>query len=211
MKTTIHTNLATIEYVDRRLAFFLMLSASAFILSISLILIHQFFNDADRIRVYQGKILQRKQQTNAKERADGEKHKTFTKEQQKDLLERIVRINRLIAMDIFPWNRILEDLERSLPEGLYIESFVPVEDFSSITLKGRADSESKVAFFYKRLEENKIFEKNALTTFQVKPRNESNTGKALEIDIQFTMECRLALPNIFADPHYHGIGQIMLR
>lgn len=208
---TIHTNLATFEYIDRRLSLVLMLSAGVLILSISVALIHQFFNDAESIRSYETKILEKEQQINSKSKSGNDRHKTFTKEQQKEINDRIIMINRMIATDVFPWNRILEDLERGIPEGLYLESFVPGEDLSTITLKGLADAESKVSFFYKRLEENKIFRNNTLMAFQVKPKNNSAGGTALGTDIQFTIESRLSATDIFNDPYYHGIGRILIR
>ncbi len=207
----IHTNLATFEYIDRRLSLLLMLSTSVIILCISVYMIRQFFAGAEKIQENRTKIYQREQQIASKTRNASEEERVLTKEQIKSIEHRIAEFNRLIAIDIFPWNRILEELERSLPEGISLVSFAPADDFRTITLKGLAESESRISFFLKRLEESELFDTNTLLAFQVKPKNDSITGKKEETGIPFTIESRLSAAGVFSDPYYRGIGKSLIR
>ncbi|MFZ5573108.1 MAG: PilN domain-containing protein [Thermodesulfobacteriota bacterium] len=207
----IHTNLATFEYVDRRLSLLLILSTSAVILLISVNTIRQFFDGADQIQTYQKKIYQKEQEIAVKIKDSQKDQQAITKEQIKSIEHQVVQFNRLIATDIYPWNRILEELERSSPAGLCLVSFVPADDFQTLTMKGRAESENRISFFFKRLEESKLFDGNTLLTFQVNPNKDSTSEGNGESGIQFTIESRLSRNGVFSDPYYRNIGTSIFR
>lgn len=197
----IQVNLATYEYIDKRLAVLLISGTAILILLISVTLMHRFFGNAEQLRQYNAKLMRVTRLADDKDKANiGQDELT---KKRKQLIDRRVReVNTMIARDIFPWGRLLEVVERSMPEGLHLDSFVASEDYRKLTLKGRAVAARKVSFFLKRLDDSRLLADNVLLSLKL-----VKTGA--DSGLQFTIESKMDLNHIFSAPHYRGIAKYL--
>lgn len=182
----VKVNLATFEYFDKRIVYSLILGAAIFVLMISAYNIQQSFHYQTEIFKYEGKIKRLEQMLVKRQRIENKDKKPLGKEDVKSLEDGVRSVNRLIAADVFPWERILGALEKEMPDDMVLSSFLPSKDFTKLTLKGRAKSMSDISLFVSKLESSGTMQKVLLSKIdlpegKLAPDN-GTTGVGFEIN-----------------------------
>ena len=118
----IDLNLATTEYYDRKSAYPALAAALLFLLLLSIFNVHLYTRNRAEIREYEEKISHLESQA-AGSQAKREPAPAVSKAEIDSIKERVVFVNRLIAMDSFPWDRFLDELESRTPSDILILRF----------------------------------------------------------------------------------------
>ncbi len=202
----IKVNLSTSDHIGSR-TIALMAVFAAGILIVSVINSHLFVRNSGKILDYNEKIA--RIERILKNKAAKKKRKEFGKKELLIAGQRTVLLNRLIAKDVFPWNRLLEMLENKVPDGLTIQSFTPSNDFGSFIVKGRAVSAHKVSSFLKQLQEWDLSKQNTLLALSIESKSSLNNSGEKKFSMQFTIESKLKIDDLFVDAQFGGIGRIL--
>ena len=130
----LNINLATFEYVDKKIAYTMIIALLSLVLSASVCTMILWSKYNFLAGKYEAKLLnlQKKEKKVLAARklreAEMKKHRQSTR-------KHTLFVNRLIAKDIFPWDRILSTFESKTPDGLYVENFSHDDSFGKIFLK----------------------------------------------------------------------------
>jgi Tfp pilus assembly protein PilN len=111
---------------------------------------------------YQAKIDRLTQRGRAAELHEAEIKNRPTDEEYEKNKKNAVFANRLITLDIFPWDKLLDTLEKSVPEGITLSGFDPSDDLKQILIKGRAGTLENIAYLLKMLEKSSILQSSLL-------------------------------------------------
>ncbi len=181
-------NLATFEYRTRRIAAFLLFVTGLAAVVISLYSIHGGLELKDEIREYEKRIAQlERAHAKAAAHGEGKAGKPLGQEAMRTIKQQASLVNQLIVSDVFPWDRLLDGLERALPEGVLLSSIRPSGDRKKITLTGQSRSTESLSRFMGGLEDSGVIERAALTKLHVE-RGEGHSGT-----IAFEIEGKLRL------------------
>ncbi|MBA4367838.1 MAG: hypothetical protein C0403_09395 [Desulfobacterium sp.] len=205
----IEINLATHEYLDKRLITTLIIAAVVLTVSLSGRTLYQYFSYQTQIREYDLKIARMQKMISQKTRHQLEKRKKPAQEDIRRLTKQIAEMNVFIARDAFPWNRFLDQLERKIPEGLYIESFSLSDNYDKLIMKGRADAAHKITFFFRRLEEWDLIKTTIIQDLGLKPVLAVESADPLKNGIGFTLESTISIEKLFTGSEPVMLGQIL--
>jgi len=205
----IDINLATHEYLDRRLLTTLMIAAVVLTVSLSGRTLYQYFSYQAQIREYDLKIAGMQKMISRKTKHQLEKRGKPTQEDIRRLTKQIAAMNVFIARDVFPWNRVMDQLERKIPEGLYIESFSLSDNYDKLIMKGRADAAHKITFFFRRLEEWDLIKTTIIQDLGLKPVLAVESADPVKDGIGFTFESTISIEKLFTDSEQAMLGQIL--
>jgi hypothetical protein len=202
-------NLTTRERIDHRIRFLLYGGMALLVLFISVVNLVKGYQIYQERAAYQVKLEQLQQQTQKLQTA-GTGSGEVSKKKYQSLMNRGLRVNRLIALDLFPWVKVLSALEKSQPDVVIIDSFRPVNGFTRIHLAGRTDSLEKLVRFQERLETNDLFAAVVLDNMGLGEGDaggsEPNPGGRME----FKLRCRLRLDQLFPE-ETHGALWLALK
>lgn len=81
----------------------------------------------------------------------GGPHKILTSKEREKLKSEYVVAAGLLSQDAFRWTRLLDRMEKLLPEGVSLSGFTPDYKKKSLTLNGRATNLKKMRIFLDRL------------------------------------------------------------
>lgn len=161
-------NLATFRYVDRRLSFLVVLLALFTVAAVTGFNFLSYSRGKEEIHRFRGRIALLKE-------ARAEKEKRAVKRETVDA-EALARVqmekrivNRLILLDGFPWPEILDRLERSVLPGITLGSLSHSDDFSRLSLGGRAEAAAQMTGFIRQLGSGELFVKNELSSLSFVP------------------------------------------
>jgi hypothetical protein len=205
----IDINLATHEYLDRRLITTLMIAAAVLAVSLSGRTLYQYFSYQKQIREYDQKIARMQTMISRKTIHQLEKREKPAQEDIRRLTKQIAEMNVFIARDSFPWNRFLDQLERKIPEGLYIESFTLSDNYDKLIMKGRADAAHKITFFFRRLEEWDLIKTTIIQDLGLKPVLAVESADPMKEGIGFTLESSISIEKLFTGSDPAQLGQIL--
>ncbi len=205
----IDINLATHEYLDSRLITALMIATVFFMVSLSGITLYQYVNNQKQIREYDLKIAGMKTMISRKAGRQLEKREKPLQEDIRRLEKKLGEMNLFIARDAFPWNRFLDQLEKKIPEGLYIESFSLSDHYDKLIMKGRADAAHKVTFFFRRLEEWDLIKTTIIQDLGLKPVLTVESAEPVKEGIGFTLESTISIEKLFTDGDPPQLGRIL--
>jgi Tfp pilus assembly protein PilN len=119
-------------------------------------------------------------------------------------------INRLIALDLFPWVQVLNALEKALPDVVVIDRFRPVDGFRRIDLAGHTDSLEQLVRFQENLEASDMFASVVLENMGLGNEPGSASLSNAERRTDFQLHCRLQLEVVFPEESY-GLLHLALK
>lgn len=207
----IKVNLSTFEHYDMRLANLMCISIVIFVLLFSTYNIHLYFRSQDEIRNYEEKIETMELRFNKIRQMKDERMVKIGQNELNSIRTKASFVNRLIAFDIFPWHRVLNELERIMPGDMILRDFSPSGDFSKITLRGSTGSTQSISLFLNKLNSIELFHNNVLLGFNVKHNALTSGTKEETIGLKFEIESQLHIDKLFLENGYGDLGKILLK
>jgi Tfp pilus assembly protein PilN len=176
-------NLATFEYRTRRVAALVLIVAGLVAMVISLFSIHGGLELIDEIREYEKRIAQLESvRANAAAHGQGKAEKPLGQEAMRTIGQQASLVNQLIVSDVFPWDQLLDGLEKALPDGVLLSSLRPSRDRKKITVTGRSLSTESLSRFMSALDESGVIERASLTKLHVERGDGHSEAMAFEVE-----------------------------
>jgi len=207
----IKVNLSTFEYHDKRIIYTVLVCVAAFVLIITGYNIHLGVKYQSEILEYKGKLARLNQNLVKKQRIKDTRKKTFRKKEIKSIQKKTLFVNNMITRDVYPWNLILDALEKKMPEGVVLKHFSPSKKPGKLTLKGHANSTDKISHFLKELEGSDIFNKNVLLKLTVDKKNMASEPDEISPRIHFEIESSVKMKSLFAGKDFTGFRDTLAR
>ncbi len=193
----VNLNLAVCEYVERPLAFTLLGVAAALALLFFIFNIRSMWRMDREIAAYQENLKQISE-LEAGKKAAGQDQKTAVGEKEIETTrENAVFVNRLILLDIFPWDKVLDTFEEDMGQTVFLESLTPDENFVRIILKGYAASTEDVTRYLKSRESAGRLKKIVLVEVNVATDVAEGPPETRKPPVKFEIESDLALDRLF--------------
>ncbi|MBL0732144.1 MAG: PilN domain-containing protein [Desulfosarcina sp.] len=181
-------NLTTVEYIDKRIIYSILIIAAVILLLISALNIHSAVQYHTDVLNYKEKITRLTQNPKTRKLRDDEIKSRPGEQEYEKIKKNALFVNRLITLDIFPWDKLLDTLEQSVPESMTLNSVIPSNDFKKIIIKGRAGKMQNITHLLKRLEKSAILQKSSLLQICVAESNPDNISAEKAPGINFEME-----------------------
>lgn len=204
----IKINLATFDFRYQRIARLVLIGVAAVLLLVSVNAIRIWFQNQGWIAAHRQKIerlesslaVQRGQQKDQAARGAGAEPEKIE--------STIIRISRLVARDVFPFDRLLDMLETNLPEGIHLRRLEANETIGAVLLEGVAESMDRVTIFINQLESLEEVGRIALSklTFHEEKDGKSAPGPQ---QISFVIEGNLALETFLPAETYGNLASIL--
>ena len=186
----INLNLATTEYYDRKSAYPALAAALIILLLLSIFNVHLYTRNRAEIREYEQKISHLESQAAG---SQTKREPAPSKTEIDSIKERVVFVNRLIAMDSFPWDRFLDELESRTPSDILILRFATTRDSGRFRIEGKAGSMKEVTEFLKGMERSTVYRNsNLLSVSTLKETDRKETSGGVPA-IRFEIETRSAI------------------
>lgn len=150
-------NIATTEPYDKRVYRFLVIGIVFLIAGFSGFNTYYFFKNRSLRMAYEEKI-KRFDQMGRGNLSSASGIKSPVDDGEKARIEKeIAFINTLMFQDGFPWPQILDQIERSMPDGLLLQRIASGPDLKSLLLEGDAKHSGSVAAFMEGLKKQKSY------------------------------------------------------
>ncbi len=188
-------NLTTRERIDHRIRYLLYGGMAVFVVVISLVNLVKGYQLHQERTGYTRKLAALQQEAQ-KLKDGGPGGADIRPKDYQAMMNRGLASNRLIALDLFPWIKVLNALERALPDVVIIDSFQPVDGFSRIHLAGRTDSLEELVDFQKRLEESDLFTAVVLENMGLGDSGAEGSMANERSRMAFKLHCRLQLDQV---------------
>ena len=189
-------NLTTREHIDNRIRLILFGGMAALVIIISVINLVRGYHLHKERATYQDKLKQLQQLALQLQSAEESRGGQVSPKAYQSLMRKGRRVNRLIALDLFPWIKILDALENALPDVVILDSFRPVEGFARIQLTGRTDSLDKLVQFQQQLAASDIFSTVILENMGLGDGPASRSQPKSKSRMAFQLHCRLRLDQV---------------
>ena len=204
--------MATLEYHDKRIVYSVVLGAIIFLSAITGYNINMGVKYQKEISEYEEKIGKLEQNQSQKKFL----HKELKEEEIKQIKTDALFVNKLIAIDIFPWDRLLETLEDNIPEdiilmNLSLSDIYGSDIYDKLLLKGSGDSIEKIALFLKKLEESSMFQKCMILKLSVEKGSLEEISKKKSFNIYFEIESLLLMNEIFSEDKYGNFATTLVQ
>ena len=204
--------MATLEYHDKRIVYSVVLGAIVFLAAIIGYNINVGVKYQKEISEYEEKIGKLEQNQSQKKFL----HKELKEEEIKQIKTDALFVNKLIAIDIFPWDHLLETLEDNIPEGIILMNLSLSDSYGSdiydkLLLKGSAGSIEKIALFLKKLEESSMFQKCIILKLSVEKGSLEEISKKKSFNIYFEIEISLLMNEIFPEDKYGNLSTALVQ
>ena len=198
--------MATLEYYDKRIVYSVVLGAIIFLVATTGYNINMGVKYQKEISEYKEKIGKLDQNQSQRKFF----HKKLKEEEIKQIKTDALFVNRLIAIDIFPWDSLLETLEDNMPEdiilmNLSLSDIYRSDIYDKLLLKGYAGSIEKIALFVKKLEESRMFQKCMILKLSVNKGGLEEISKKKSFNIYFEIESSLLMKEIFPENKYGNL------
>ncbi len=201
-------NLTTRERIDYRIRYFLYGGMALFVVVISLANLVQGYRLYTERAAYETKLAKLRQQVRVLETAVAGSGDISAKDYQA-LMNKGLKGNRLIALDVFPWVKVLNAVEKALPDVVILDAFRPDDSFTRFQLTGRTASLEELVGFQKRLEASELFSAVVLVNMGLGDSGEMVDNAAGRNRMEFNLNCRLRLDQVFPD-ETHGALRLAL-
>jgi len=193
---TIKINLATFEYQDKRLSYPVILVVSVIVLMVSSLSIKAGLNRQAEIKEYEKIISEREQSTLKKQQI--EKTPRLKDAEIESVKNDANFISGIINQHAYPYDRLLDALEASAPNGVVISSFGMSKDFNKVILDGKADSMNNITLFLNNLNVSKIYKNSNLLSLSVsRENNAEERSVSVGNGITFEVESLIAKDQIW--------------
>ncbi len=200
--------MATLEYHDKRIVYSVVLGAIILLVAIT------GYNINMGVK-YQKEIFEYKDKTGKLVEQNQSQRKFLHKELKEEEIEQIktdaLFVNKLIAIDIFPWDRLLETLEDNIPEDIILMNLSLSDIYDKLLLKGYAGSIEKIALFIKKLEESSMFHKCMILKLSVEKDGLEDISKKKSFNIYFEIESLLLMKEIFPEDRYGNLATTLVQ
>jgi hypothetical protein len=121
-------------------------------------------------------------------------------------------LNRLVAIDIFPWPLVLDVVEETIPQGVALSRLSPTENLNVLILEGRAESVERLTQFQSALEKAPVFAGVALQTMALEGRGtDGPVPGAAGSGLSFELRCRFNLSKLFPEEERGGLGWTLVE
>lgn len=194
----IHLNLATTEYYDRKSAYPAVAIAVLLVLLLSLFNFHLYSRNRAEIREYERNISHLETMQAARNQANSASMSAPSKKEIDSVKERASFVNRLIAMDNFPWDRFLDELESRTPPDVLILRFTTTKDPGKFRIEGKAGSMKEITEFLKGMDRSTLFRNSALLNVSTWKEADRKVNSSGEPSIRFEIETGSAIE----PPHF---------
>jgi len=182
----IELNLATPPYHDRKRNYPAVAAALLILLLLTLYTFYLHTRNRAEIREYEQKISRLEQSQAARAQAD---RKAAPSKGEIDLLrERVTFVNRVIALDSFPWNRFLDELELCTPSDVLLLRFATTKDADRFRIEGKAGSMKEVTEFIKGMDRSTLFRHTNLLSVSTLKGADRKEESGRESAIRFEIE-----------------------
>lgn len=206
----IKVNLASFDYFDKRPAYLIMVVSIIFILILSVYNFHLFNVSQRDIYTYKEKIAKAEKEWKKQQEVQN-KNKIKINEEEKTILKSHADfVNGLIATDIFPWNQLLNMIERKVPNGLVLTEIVPSDNYKKLVLAGLASSTRKITFFMKRLKGWNVIEETVLLNLSLNKKDSPLNAEGKPQGIDFRIENTLRIDQLFAEAGFSNLGKTFI-
>ncbi len=202
-------NLTTRKRIDHRIRFLLFGGIIAIVSVAALLNLYTGYQAYRERRAYEEKIEQLQPQIQRLAEAETA-GADISPKAYGDLINQSLRINRLIALDLFPWAQVLDALEKALPDDVVIDHFRPVEGFKRIHLAGHTDSPEQLVRFQESLEAADMFASVVLENMGLGNRPGGGSAADAGRRTEFQLQCRLRLGTVFPEARY-GLMRLALE
>ena len=194
-------NLTTHDHIDRRVIYAMLGSA---IVLLSFFTLFNMFNGLSAFqegRSYSDKIDELRQQAKSLVNPNQD-DSGYDKKEAEAIQNRNRNANFLIALDIFPWVAILDELEKAIPPQIVLDRFMPKEDLKSIRITGHTTTVESITKFQNALESSAFFQSVVLENMDFGAGKSKPGGSAAANGIHFELICGLNLKAIFPKDQY---------
>ena len=206
---TVKLNLATFKYFDKRVASVALIVITLVLGGLSLYSVTQAIQGQANILSYEGKIKRLEKSLVKSKKARENVRKKLKGEEMQAIREGTLFVNGIIARDAFPWDRFLDAVETSMPEGIVLEDLTVAGDFQTVKMKGFARSSEEIDLLLSRLKKTGIFEGNLLTKLSVKEMGKNDSADSVESEMRFEITSKLNIEELFNSKEYEDQGRIL--
>ncbi len=202
-------NLTTRKRIDHRIRYLLYSTSIAIVALAALFNLYTGYQAYSERRAYEDKIEKLQQQARRLAGDDTAETPVSPKAYAR-LMEQGLRINHLIALDLFPWGHVLDALEKALPDVVVIDRFQPVDGFKRLNLAGHTDSLDQLVRFQESLEGSEMFASVVLENMGVGNGSGGTPSSQSGRRTDFQLNCRLQLGAVFPEEDY-GLLRLALE
>ncbi|OPX40136.1 MAG: hypothetical protein B1H13_08190 [Desulfobacteraceae bacterium 4484_190.3] len=117
----IKINLATFKYYDKRVASIALVVIILLLGGVTMYNVTQAIQGQREILNYKGKIKRLEKSLAKSKKAREKVRKKLKGEEMRAIREGTAFVNRLIAKNAFPWDRLLDAIETSIPKGVTLQ------------------------------------------------------------------------------------------
>jgi hypothetical protein len=191
-------NLATFEYQDKKTAYLVLGVTALLVLSISVYNMGLFVTYKNKVLECEERIAQldKAEVTRKSIREPG--GTAVSKEEVASVKTGAEFVNRLITLDVFPWDRLLDELETRTPSPVSILGLVFSKEENRVKIEAKASSMSHITQFLKALEESALYRDNILLNVSVgKDRSEAGKPDSGDLSIRFEISSTVAVDPLF--------------
>jgi Tfp pilus assembly protein PilN len=158
----IHLNLATTQGYDRKTVYPLMAASVLLVFLLSFYNFHRYSRYTSEVREIEKRIAQMEKTDAVRNQAAQPSSPSPSKKEIDSLKEQAGFVNRLIAADIFPWDRFLDELESCTPPDVLILRFASGKEKDRFRIEGRAGSMREITEFLKGLDRSTLYRDSVL-------------------------------------------------
>jgi Tfp pilus assembly protein PilN len=115
-----------------------------------------------------------------------------SKKETDTMKEQVGFVNRLIATDVFPWGRLLDELESCTPSNILILRFSTTKEKDRLRIEGKAASMSEIAEFLRALDRSSVYRNSALLNVST-PKDAGQAATSNGSAIRFEIEAVAAV------------------
>lgn len=202
-------NLATFKYYDKRVASVALVVIIFLLGGLTLYNVSQGIRGQQEILSYQGKI-KRLEKSLAKSRKAREKvQKKLKGEEMRAIREGTTFVNKIIATNAFPWDRLLDAVETSIPDGIILKDLTVGDNFETVQMNGVAESSEKIDLLLSRLKKSGVFERNLLTKLSINGSRKNDSAGGVGKGMPFEIESKLSMKDLFSGKGYKDYLKIL--
>lgn len=194
-------NLTTHDHVDRRIIYAVLGTAALLLAIFTLFSMVSGFRAYSERSAYLSKIKDLQQQATTLTSLD-QNGPEFDTAAAAALQKRSKQANYLIALDIFPWIAILDELEKTIPPQVVLDRFLPDADLKTIRITGHTPSVEPITRFQDALGKSELFQSVVLENMNFGADPSKQKGAVENGAMHFEMICGLNLKAIFPEETY---------
>ena len=197
-------NLTTHDHVDRRIVYTVLGSVALLLAIFTLFNVVNGFQAYSERGAYLSKIKGLQQQAKTLSSLN-ENDSAFDTKAAEALQKRSRHANYLIALDIFPWAAILDELENTIPPQVVLDRFLPDADLKTIRITGYTPSVEPITRFQDALGKSEMFQSIVLENMDFGAGPSATKEAAANGAMHFEMICGLNLKAVFPEETYGGL------